>query len=138
MTRRGDLFRKAGVQDLASYRREGSGFRVQGSGGKDAASASALNPEPGTLNPRMPRTLLIIDEFQEFFSEDDKLAQDAAVLLDRLLGQRPAVWGPLVLGGPKIGGGSGGGGRTNGGKGRPRAPPNRGEGSPPLPRGQKP
>ena len=29
----------------------------------------------------LPRTLLIIDEFQEFFSEDDKLAQDAGLLL---------------------------------------------------------
>src|SRR6185369_1393164 len=56
LARRGEMFRKAGVQDLASYR--------------------------STTKEKMPRTLLIIDEFQEFFSEDDKLAQDASVLLD--------------------------------------------------------
>src|SRR5258705_2708702 len=44
LSRRGDLFRGVGVQDLASYR---------------AAVPDAI----------MPRTLLIIDEFQEFFTE---------------------------------------------------------------------
>jgi hypothetical protein len=42
--RRAELFRKAGVQDFAGYRREGSG-------------------------PYLPRVLLMIDEFQEFFVE---------------------------------------------------------------------
>ena len=82
MTRRGDLFRKAGVQDLASYRRS-----------------------PGAV--RMPRTLLIIDEFQEFFSEDDKLAQDASVLLDRLVRQGRAFGVHVLLGSQTIGGSSG-------------------------------
>src|SRR5260221_6291908 len=52
LSRRGEIFRKLGVQDLTAYRQT----------------------SPGIV---MPRTLLIIDEFQEFFSEDDKLAQDA-------------------------------------------------------------
>jgi hypothetical protein len=82
MTRRGDLFRKAGVQDLASYRRSNAGVR-------------------------MPRTLLIIDEFQEFFSEDDKLAQDASVLLDRLVRQGRAFGVHVLLGSQTIGGSSG-------------------------------
>jgi hypothetical protein len=82
MTRRGDLFRKAGVQDLASYRR----------------SKGAV---------RMPRTLLIIDEFQEFFSEDDKLAQDSSVLLDRLVRQGRAFGVHVLLGSQTIGGSSG-------------------------------
>ena len=30
-----------------------------------------------------PRILLIVDEFQQFFDEDDRLAQEAALLLDR-------------------------------------------------------
>ena len=82
LARRGDLFRRAGVQDLASYRRS-----------------------PGAQV--MPRTLLIIDEFQEFFSEDDKLAQDAAVLLDRLVRQGRAFGVHVLLGSQTIGGSSG-------------------------------
>src|SRR6185436_11624868 len=74
--------RRAGVQDLASYRRS-----------------------PGAQV--MPRTLLIIDEFQEFFSEDDKLAQDASVLLDRLVRQGRAFGVHVLLGSQTIGGSSG-------------------------------
>src|SRR5688500_8490491 len=80
--RRGTLFRKAGVQDLASYRKT-----------------------PGA--EIMPRTLLIIDEFQEFFSEDDRLAQDAGLLLDRLVRQGRAFGIHLILGSQTIGGTSG-------------------------------
>ena len=82
LSRRGELFRKAGVQDLASYRRT-----------------------PDALI--MPRTLLIIDEFQEFFSEDDKLAQDANLLLDRLVRQGRAFGIHVLLGSQTIGGSSG-------------------------------
>src|SRR5207253_2209531 len=82
LARRGDLFRRAGVQDLASYRRS-AGAQV------------------------MPRTLLIIDEFQEFFSEDDKLAQDASLLLDRLVRQGRAFGIHVILGSQTIGGTSG-------------------------------
>jgi len=70
------------VQDLAGYR---------------AANGSA----------KLPRTLLIIDEFQEFFSEDDKLAQDAALLLDRLVRQGRAFGIHVLLGSQTIGGTSG-------------------------------
>ena len=52
----------------------------------------------------MPRTLLIIDEFQEFFSEDDKLAQDAGLLLDRLVRQGRAFGIHVLLGSQTIGG----------------------------------
>ena len=79
--RRGALYRKAGVQDLASYRQ--------------------------STGNRMPRTLLIIDEFQEFFSEDDKLAQDASLLLDRLVRQGRAFGIHVLLGSQTIGGSSG-------------------------------
>ena len=81
LTRRGELFRKAGVQDIASYR-----------------AAAKVN---------MPRTLLIIDEFQEFFSEDDKLSQDSATLLDRLVRQGRAFGIHVLLGSQTIGGSSG-------------------------------
>ena len=82
LTRRGNLYRKAGTQDLAAYRQ----------------SAGAM---------RMPRTLLMIDEFQEFFSEDDKLAQDASLLLDRLVRQGRAFGIHVLLGSQTIGGSSG-------------------------------
>jgi len=52
-------------------------------------------------------TLLMIDEFQEFFSEDDKLAQDAGVLLDRLVRQGRAFGIHVLLGSQTIGGSSG-------------------------------
>jgi hypothetical protein len=82
LTRRGELFRRAGVQDLASYRQA---------------------PDHQVI----PRTLLVIDEFQEFFSEDDKLAQDSAVLLDRLVRQGRAFGIHVLLGSQTIGGSSG-------------------------------
>ena len=82
LSRRGELFRKAGVQDLPSYRRS-----------------------PGAQ--MMPRTLLVIDEFQEFFSEDDKLSQLAGLLMDRLVRQGRAFGVHLLLGSQTIGGTSG-------------------------------
>src|SRR5215831_8490445 len=55
----------------------------------------------------MPRTLQIIDEFQEFFSEDDKLSQEASLLLDRLVRQGRAFGIHVLLGSQTIGGTSG-------------------------------
>ncbi len=81
LARRGELFRAIGAQDLAGYRQ--------------------------ATGKKMPRTLLIIDEFQEFFSEDDKLAQDATVLLDRLVRQGRAFGIHVLLGSQTIGGSSG-------------------------------
>jgi hypothetical protein len=82
LARRGNIFRKLGVQDLAGYRQANGSIKL-------------------------PRTLLVIDEFQEFFSEDDKLAQDAALLLDRLVRQGRAFGIHLLLGSQTIGGTSG-------------------------------
>lgn len=82
MNVRGELFRKASVQDLAGYR-----------------------DTPGAIT--MPRTLLVIDEFQIFFSEDDKLSQDAAMLLDRLVRQGRAFGMHVILGSQTLGGTSG-------------------------------
>jgi hypothetical protein len=79
LARRGELFRKAGVQDLISYRKTNSPTVV-------------------------PRTLLIIDEFQEFFTEDDKLAQEAALLIERLVRQGRAFGMHVLLGSQTIGG----------------------------------
>ncbi|HEX4149699.1 MAG TPA: FtsK/SpoIIIE domain-containing protein, partial [Pirellulales bacterium] len=76
---RGDLFRDMNVQDL-------NGFR---------------QADPKT---RMPRILLIVDEFQEFFVEDDKIAQDVSLLLDRLVRQGRAFGIHVHLGSQTLGG----------------------------------
>ena len=79
MRLRADRFRDAGVQDLNGYRNA-----------------------PGT--PPLPRILLLVDEFQEFFVEEDKLAQEAALLLDRLVRQGRAFGVHVQLGSQSLGG----------------------------------
>ncbi len=79
LRRRGDLFRKLGVQDIPGYKRDGG-------------------TEP------MPRTLLIIDEFQEFFVEDDPIAQTASLLFDRIVRQGRAFGIHVLLGSQTLGG----------------------------------
>ena len=76
---RGAKFRKHGAQDIGQYRR-------------------GANGEP------MPRIMLIIDEFQEFFVEDDAIAQDSALLLDRLVRQGRAFGMHVLLGSQTLGG----------------------------------
>lgn len=51
-----------------------------------------------------PRILLIVDEFQEFFVEDDRLSQEAALLLDRLVRQGRAFGIHVILGSQTLGG----------------------------------
>jgi DNA segregation ATPase FtsK/SpoIIIE-like protein len=79
LKRRGELFRALGVQDIAGYKRAGGA-------------------EP------MPRTLLLIDEFQEFFTVDDPVAQDASLLLDRIVRQGRAFGIHVILGSQTLGG----------------------------------
>src|SRR5206468_12381554 len=71
--------RQLGVQDLPGYKR---------AGGKEA----------------IPRSLLIIDEFQEFFVEEDRVSQSAAVLLDRIVRQGRAFGIHVLLGSQTLGG----------------------------------
>ncbi|MDB6059200.1 MAG: segregation ATPase, FtsK/SpoIIIE family, partial [Verrucomicrobiales bacterium] len=78
LKRRGELFREHNVQDLPGYRK-------------------------ATGQP-MPRTLLLIDEFQEFFTEDDKIFQSASVLLDRIVRQGRAFGIHVILGSQTLGG----------------------------------
>ncbi len=77
---RGDRFRDMGVQDL-------NGFR-QATAGKVP----------------LPRILLIVDEFQEFFVEDDKIAQEVSLLLDRLVRQGRAFGVHVILGSQTLSG----------------------------------
>lgn len=76
---RGELFRRHGVQDIASFR----------------------NACPDV---RMPRILFMVDEFQEFFVEDDRYSQTAALLLDRLVRQGRAFGMHVLLGSQTLGG----------------------------------
>jgi hypothetical protein len=79
LKRRGEHFRAAGVQNLSDFR---------------LADAHAA----------MPRIMLIIDEFQLFFVEDDRIAQEAALLLDRLVRQGRAFGIHVLLGSQTLGG----------------------------------
>ena len=61
LQQRGEKFRARGVQEISEYRK---------------ASGESL-----------PRILLVVDEFQEIFVRDDRLAGDCSMLLDRLVRQ---------------------------------------------------
>ncbi len=75
---RGEMFRELNVQDLPSYRE--------------------------STGKHLPRILLVVDEFQEFFVEDDKIAQDVSLLLDRLVRQGRAFGIHVHLGSQTLGG----------------------------------
>jgi len=79
LKRRGDLYREVGVQDLKGFR----------------------DVRPDTP---MPRILFIVDEFQEFFVEDDKISQEVSLLLDRLVRQGRAFGIHVSLGSQTLGG----------------------------------
>ncbi len=78
LKRRGDMYRDSGAQDVASYRKNTGEY--------------------------LPRILLLVDEFQEFFIEDDKVAQECALLLDRLVRQGRAFGVHVILGSQSLGG----------------------------------
>ncbi|MEA3213086.1 MAG: segregation ATPase FtsK/SpoIIIE, family [Chthoniobacter sp.] len=79
LKRRGDMFRRLGVQDIAGYKKAGGTEQV-------------------------PRSLLIIDEFQEFFVDDDVIAQTASLLFDRIVRQGRAFGIHVLLGSQSLGG----------------------------------
>lgn len=87
---RGEQFRQAGVNELSAFRQW---QKNEVAAGRLSASAA-----------RCPRVLLIIDEFQQLFVEDDKLAQEAALLLDRLVRQGRAFGIHVLLGSQTLGG----------------------------------
>ncbi|MGI9470005.1 MAG: FtsK/SpoIIIE domain-containing protein [Rubripirellula sp.] len=68
---RGEKFRAAGVQELGEFRR--------------------MTGEP------LPRIMLVVDEFQELFVRDDRLAGDCTMLLDRLVRQGRSFGMHVVL-----------------------------------------
>ena len=76
---RGESYRAEGVQDLAGWRQK-------------------------RPNDPMPRVLLVIDEFQELFVDDDRVSQEAGLLLDRLVRQGRAFGMHVLLGSQTLGG----------------------------------
>ena len=62
MQQRGQLFRDAGVQDLQSW--------------------NIIHADR-----QIPRMLVVVDEFQELFVEDDKLTSQVSLILDRIVRQ---------------------------------------------------
>ena len=79
---RGEAFRAAGVANLAGFH--------------------AAEPEQ-----LMPRIVLVVDEFQELFTQDDAVAQSAALLLDRLVRQGRAFGMHAFLGSQSLSGAAG-------------------------------
>jgi hypothetical protein len=73
LKRRGEQFKDAGVNNLAEFRAKRS-------------------------DVRMPRVLLIIDEFQELFVQEDNLSRQCATLLDRIVRQGRAFGLHVMLG----------------------------------------
>jgi DNA segregation ATPase FtsK/SpoIIIE, S-DNA-T family len=78
MRRRSDVFRSQSAKDIVTYRL--------------------------TSGVRLPRILLIVDEFQEFFREDDALARSAAMLLDRLVRQGRSFGIHILMGSQSLAG----------------------------------
>ena len=100
LRRRGDLFRKVGAQDLAGYKRAHSGTGVS----PVRSQNETHGQDARATMPPMPRVLLMIDEFQEFFTEEDRISQGAAVLLDRIVRQGRAFGIHVILGSQTLGG----------------------------------
>lgn len=76
---RGEAFRQWGVQDLPSLAKK--------------------YPQHS-----LPRILVLIDEFQELFVEDDKLSQQASMLMDRIVRQGRSFGIHLLLASQTLGG----------------------------------
>ena len=79
LTARGEAFRQWGVQDLGSLAKK--------------------HPEHA-----LPRILILIDEFQELFVEDDKVSQQASLLMDRIVRQGRSFGVHLILASQTLGG----------------------------------
>lgn len=80
---RGALFGEADVQHIAQYRQK------IGVGGE---------------KPKLPRILLVVDEFQEFFVKQDFISDEAALLFDRIVRQGRAFGLHLLLGSQTLAG----------------------------------
>jgi hypothetical protein len=78
LKRRGDLFRAARSANIAEYRDK--------------------------TGRQIPRVLLLVDEFQEFFTQDDQIARQTTLILDRLVRQGRAFGIHIILGSQTLAG----------------------------------
>jgi hypothetical protein len=78
LKRRGDLFRSAGSANITEYREK--------------------------TGRQMARVLLLVDEFQEFFTQDDQVARQTTLILDRLVRQGRAFGIHIILGSQTLAG----------------------------------
>lgn len=78
LKRRGDVFRTTEVDGLKEYRKK--------------------------TEQKIPRILLLVDEFQEFFTEDDAIASKVSQILDRLVRQGRAFGIHVLLGSQTLAG----------------------------------
>ena len=78
---RGEKFRHARVQDISSYRE--------------------------TTGKKIPRIVLIIDEFHILFTDDDNIAHESSILLEQLVRQGRAFGIHIILGSQSLAGTSG-------------------------------
>jgi hypothetical protein len=78
LKKRGDLFRNAGAANITEYR-EKTGVQIA-------------------------RVLLLVDEFQEFFTQDDHVARQTTLILDRLVRQGRAFGLHIILGSQTLAG----------------------------------
>jgi hypothetical protein len=85
MRNREDLFRAVNVNDLPSYRSLHSGGRA------------------GEMEP-MKRIVLLVDEFQDFFSGNDAIAEEAKALFDQLARKGRSAGIHVILGSQSISG----------------------------------
>jgi S-DNA-T family DNA segregation ATPase FtsK/SpoIIIE len=69
---RGETFRKVGVNNITEYRQK--------------------------TGQKIPRILLLVDEFQEFFTQEDNIARQATMIMDRLVRQGRYAGIHLMLG----------------------------------------
>jgi len=88
LKRRGDHFRAAGVDHIADYRQKLPSPLGRGVGGEGS----------------LPRILLVVDEFQELFTEDDAIATQSSQILDRLVRQGRAFGIHVLLGSQTLAG----------------------------------
>ena len=78
LTRRGDAFRDAGVQDIAAFREK--------------------------TGNQMPRTLLIVDEFHELFVDEGAASREALNIVERIVRQGRSFGMHMVLASQSISG----------------------------------
>lgn len=104
LRQRGDRFRDAGANDVSGYREFLASQAASANGHPTSVNGDASHGTAPKHPKSCPRIMLIVDEFQEFFVEDDKISQETALLLDRIVRQGRAFGIHVMLGSQTLGG----------------------------------